>query len=232
MKKMVLLEEGEVERLRQKQIKEYDPTLGAMARAQIELEAVLGNHNLSDEEKLNLLNNVQQKFKKLKSSIGVIPVPATTTILNAVPEEPPKATEDTDIAYEKFKEFISHHPRVIRSNQLGELVYNNRVVPDSSFHQIMESMLSGTNFNLPGLPQFVQGLRSIKAPISMFNNEQFRALLTPSSPLPKVELKSESTPALDVSRFADSPTISNRTRSKRSQTGKGGKRPRIIWLYQ
>lgn len=276
MKKMMLLEEGEVERLRQKQIKEYDPTLSAMARAQLELEAVLANNKLNDEEKLTLLHNAQEKFRQLKSAIGTIVTPPSIVTLpplsmvaqaahNTPPSIPtlpdadrstrantgtppgPTVAEDSD--YEKFKDLLSQHPRVLRSNIHGELVYKNKIVPGSSYFNLTESMRSGKDFTQPGFEQFIQGIKSIQAPLELFKNENFRQLLHPSSPTPTLKL--ESSPSaksdvldetksifpLDVSLSTSSRASRKSARKSKAQSGTGsaapppGKRPTIIWLY-
>ena len=60
---MILLEEAEVDRLRQKQIPEYDPTIGAMAHAQSDIDDARTRSKLSDEQKLNLVFQAQQRFR-------------------------------------------------------------------------------------------------------------------------------------------------------------------------
>ena len=82
-RKMVLLEEAEVDRLRQKQIREYDPTIGAMAHAQADIDDALTKSKLSDEQKLNLLFQAQQRFRHLRASFGPIPSQQTTIAVAA-----------------------------------------------------------------------------------------------------------------------------------------------------
>ena len=88
-RKMVLLEEAEVDRLRQKQLREYDPTVSALARAQAQMEMFLLDEKLSDEEKLMLIEQAQQKFKRLKAAIG--PIENVQPVMVAAPM-PPVAT--------------------------------------------------------------------------------------------------------------------------------------------
>ena len=81
---MALLEAGELARLRQRQIKEYDPNLGAMARAQEQIEDVIFNDKLSDEEKMALINLARQRIEALTTTTGPIakvatPPPVTET---------------------------------------------------------------------------------------------------------------------------------------------------------
>ena len=86
---MTLIEEGELERLRQRQIKEYNPTLKSLSQIQEQIDSIFADPNLDDEGKMKMLNLLQEKFDNLynkykNSSAGakmlaapiVIPPPA------------------------------------------------------------------------------------------------------------------------------------------------------------
>ena len=252
LRKMVLLEEGELERLRQRQLKEYDPTLSAMAKAQMDLETILDSTKLTTLEKYTLLQDAQLRFKKLQGNIGPITseVPTARVELPAAPtqsltEPPPPEKPSKSIAeasapekpsksiaeatapvkpsdLDALKSWISQFPNVIRSNARGELVINKHAVPGSSFAQILETAVSGTKFSAPGFDKFVQGIKKIDQPLPFIKNEPFLELL--------VERKSE----------AKSEPVALSIPSKRvkSQKGKGlaapppGKRPRLLYLYR
>jgi len=62
---MTLLEEGEVERLKQKQIKEYNPTLKSLAAIQGAIETLIDLPTLNADEKIQILNHLQSKFSAL-----------------------------------------------------------------------------------------------------------------------------------------------------------------------
>ena len=138
-RKMVLLEQAEVERLRQKQLRDYNPTLSAMARAQGDLENILTNDDLTGDEKMTLLQEAQQRFTHLKSSMGPIAAAPTVSLAQSqVQSKPPdhaQAADDTstepDIDAVKF--LIADHPKVMRVNKDGELVFKGRRVAGSSF---------------------------------------------------------------------------------------------------
>ena len=89
-KKMILMEEAERERLQQKQLREYDPLLSALARAQSHIDGILAAHDLTDEQKLSLFEIARQKFKKLKAAHGPIEsIEPVQVALNAVPAPQP-----------------------------------------------------------------------------------------------------------------------------------------------
>ncbi|KAF0138345.1 MAG: hypothetical protein FD122_3809, partial [Stygiobacter sp.] len=61
-KKMALIERGELDRLRQRQINEYNPILSQLSSIQQEIERVLRSNQLSIEERLGVLNLLHSRF--------------------------------------------------------------------------------------------------------------------------------------------------------------------------
>lgn len=70
--KKVLIDQGEFDRLQQRQIREYSPELQSMAELRNHITDVLDNKSLSTEEKLNLFGTYQSRFTKLKKDTGVL----------------------------------------------------------------------------------------------------------------------------------------------------------------
>ena len=64
---MTLIEEGEIQRLRQKQIKDYNPTLSALARFDEMIHNVFSNQKMGEDEKSKVLNHGNEKFQNLYS---------------------------------------------------------------------------------------------------------------------------------------------------------------------
>ena len=114
IRKMVLIEETELQRLKEKHLRDYDPTLNAMARAESDLDAIFGDKDLTDEQKSALIQHAQQRFNNLKSSRG--------SILQArvEPEHRPNMQQPADPKHEEntnandvltsLKEFVDSHP--------------------------------------------------------------------------------------------------------------------------
>ena len=65
--KMFLMSQEEMERMRQKQIKEYDPNLRAMARLQDENETLLLNKQISPDDALKFHQKLQSRYESIKN---------------------------------------------------------------------------------------------------------------------------------------------------------------------
>ena len=57
--KQVLFSEGEYERLRQRQFREYSPELQIMVRLHEEIVSNLKRHDLTPQEKVDLISSLQ-----------------------------------------------------------------------------------------------------------------------------------------------------------------------------
>ena len=78
-KTLTLVEEGELERLRQRQIKEYEPTLKSLTATQENIQKLFDDPDLDDEGKFKVLTALQERFgylyNKFKNSSKAIAVP-------------------------------------------------------------------------------------------------------------------------------------------------------------
>ena len=70
--KKILIEQAELDRLQQRQLREYSPELHAMARLQNNIRDIMARKNLSAEERLNIISALQTRFDKLKKETGVL----------------------------------------------------------------------------------------------------------------------------------------------------------------
>ena len=128
-----------VDRLLQKQIREYDPTIGAMAHAQADIDDALTRSKLSDEQKLNLLFQAQQRFRHLRASIGPIPSQLTTIAVAApqtaqqlapangtqpglAQQQPPPQAFGSSPALQSFKHDIGDAEEDAKYTQLHEFL--------------------------------------------------------------------------------------------------------------
>ena len=57
--KKVLIEQGELDRLQQRQLRDYSPELKSMARLQNHIRDIMSRKNLSAEGRLNLISGEQ-----------------------------------------------------------------------------------------------------------------------------------------------------------------------------
>ena len=97
--KKVLIDEGELDRLQQRQLRDYSPELQSLANLQTQMAKVLARKDLSPQDKLSMLSGQQSRFDKIRKDIGVLsggPAP-TPAIANSKPEHhEEKAEEDEE----------------------------------------------------------------------------------------------------------------------------------------
>jgi hypothetical protein len=61
-KRLKLLDEQELDRLIEKQIRQYDPNLRGMVAMRKEMDEVMGREDLNPEERIALYKSAQQRF--------------------------------------------------------------------------------------------------------------------------------------------------------------------------
>ena len=71
MRKMTLVEQAVLDRLRQKQIMQaiQQPELASMANIKAQIEETLNNSKISDAENLEILHCAQERYDKIQQSI-------------------------------------------------------------------------------------------------------------------------------------------------------------------
>ena len=100
--KKVLIDEGELDRLQQRQLRDYSPELQSMARLQTQMAEVLARKDLSPQDKLSMLSGQQGRFDKIKKDIGVLSGgPSLTPAMAAPSPAPPKPTTEDEEETEK-----------------------------------------------------------------------------------------------------------------------------------
>ena len=87
---MALVERAELDRLRQRQIKEYNPILSQLAGIQEEIERVLRTSQLSIEDRVGVLNLLHSRFDNLYKTLkfnggAAIPTGAPVPIFQPIP---------------------------------------------------------------------------------------------------------------------------------------------------
>ena len=88
--KKVVIDQAELDRFQQRQIREHSPELQAMARLLNNMRDIMANKTLTAEERLNSISDMQIRFDKLKKETGVLSgaLPA-----RPAPEPPPAAPQ-------------------------------------------------------------------------------------------------------------------------------------------
>jgi hypothetical protein len=133
-KAMSLVEEAELERLRQRQIREYDPSLNNLAKIQENIMKLFEAPDMSDEVKYKILVSLQERFAN--STHYAAPTPPTMTEdvpPQAIVEQPPPA-EQVAPAVEAVQV-----PEVQKKARPGLLEFENFNIP-SQYHQKLDTL--------------------------------------------------------------------------------------------
>ena len=90
------MEQAELKRMQQRQLKEYSPELHSLARLQTYMAETLARNDLSTEQKLHILNSYQSRFDKLQRDTGVLSSGSLSSAgpPNATPQPSIKASDD------------------------------------------------------------------------------------------------------------------------------------------
>lgn len=225
IRKMILIEEAELDRLRQKQLRDYDPTLSAMARAQTDLEAIISNKDLTDDQKSALIQTAQQRFNNLKSSRGAMPkkevgsedAPGPEHQLPLKSEEMAQATD----VLSSLKQFLSEHKET------------DRPLPDEKY------AFSDLSFSHAPITKPELKPRNIKVINKLARDSSLAAIKTESPLTPSfssISLAAESqSPQSHIRRSKRRKTLASSSLfPKQSGTGSiypPGKKPRLLFLY-
>ena len=70
--KKVLVDEAELERLQQRQLRDYSPELASLSRLKADMDSILRRSGLSPQEKLTRLSAVHGRFEKIRKDTGVL----------------------------------------------------------------------------------------------------------------------------------------------------------------
>ena len=70
--KQILVEEGEYERLRQRQFKEYSPEIQTMVKLEQQIVEILARKDLDPQQKLDLISGLQERFNQLKEQTNTL----------------------------------------------------------------------------------------------------------------------------------------------------------------
>ena len=69
--KKILIEQAELDRLQQRQLRDYSTELQAMGRLLNDIRDIMASNKLSAEERMTMISGLQIRFDKLKKETGV-----------------------------------------------------------------------------------------------------------------------------------------------------------------
>lgn len=236
-RRLTLIAEDELARLRQRQVRDYNPTLATMAQIQDEMTQTLARKDLSAEQKLKLLSAAQSRFQQLKSDIApptaTRVVEATVAAESAKPAQEPVAVEPAAVAEAEpvavaepkpekkkakkasaFDKLVADNPDVITKAASGEAIVYGQLVPGSSYDDLASELFAPhPNSNILGQPIFLQALHDLGFKPAHVKNQYvaryLEGLSRPPEPTPKYYA-----PPVTRSR--------KRAQSVAPQRGKGG----------
>ena len=67
--KRLLIEQAKLDRLQQRQLRDYSPELHSLSLLNTQIHDILNKNNMTAKEKLNLLSTVQARFDNLKKTL-------------------------------------------------------------------------------------------------------------------------------------------------------------------
>ena len=67
--KKILIEQAELDRLQQRQLRDYSPELQAIGCLLNDIRDIMASKNLSAEERMNMMSGLQFRFNKLKTKL-------------------------------------------------------------------------------------------------------------------------------------------------------------------
>ena len=82
--KKIMIEQAELDRLQQRQLRDYSPELQAMGRLLNDIRDIMARKKLSAEERMNMISGLQIQFDKLKKNWSVERCPSSSGRFRAI----------------------------------------------------------------------------------------------------------------------------------------------------
>ena len=122
-----LVNEEELSRLVEKQIREYNPNLHILGQIQLQQESILNNPRLSSDDKLHLFKKLQQRFSTMKHVSFSAPISDSRKNLNSLKRKAPPEdifkdhTAKSDADLEEEEEDVSDQEMISEKDPLKDL---------------------------------------------------------------------------------------------------------------
>ena len=245
-KGMALVEEGELERLRQRQIKEYNPSLRTLGQIQEQIEKLFEDPDLSDEGKCKILSHLQERFGLLltqfkNSGSGLSPATDTKQLQVEIKRDHEEPVADEEPAENKMvlapqdASLYSIIPSLVDSKIPVQYARKFELFQEFlkehkneiSTNDKKEVVLDGEAIAYSSFPDLLRSLYVRNQDMNLIGSQQFHTKLHELNVQPDM--------------FSNKDTLSTLGRldkksQKHSQTGYGahppGKRPRILHVFR
>lgn len=195
--KMLLVSEEEMDRMKARQLREYNPSLKAMVKVQDQIESVLNDPSFTElhpNERLQILQNLQHRFHQLKNEPYVThtpPPPATLTPTTNSPTPyayaPSIKTEPTLYGIskqnvkkaEQLAEHLFKDPDVLSINDNNELVVSGKPISGSNVTDLLADVYTTSKSGLHGprpvgYQPFLNAIRELHTPRTLLVNPAYR----------------------------------------------------------
>ncbi len=243
VRKMHVLNEEEMARMRDQQLREYVPEIRTLSILKSELDDLLHNKQMTDEERLSLVNRAQLRYESLKdqvatqsSSKAATPAAAATAPVATTADaaDQPGAHPDEGVLSgmndeemraqaTEIMNFIDENRNVVNYNPKSkQLIINGKMIKSSNLTRILHYMLdqSGQATRPSGYVTFLHTLNAANFPIDLISNPYAKTIK---------ELPAKTQERLTPFRYT------NKKRTKSQNTSLEGhgkvKRPRILHVY-
>ena len=187
MRKMTLVEQAFLDRLRQKQIMLAIqlPEMASMATIKAQIEENLNNSKLPDAETLEILHRAQDRFDKIQESVG--PKSLKTEIAQ-------HEIAETDLAsvllpshygskFSKFKEVIASMPSLIKKSPTKVMIIEGTTIRGSKLDDPIKHLyVPNRNLNLTGLNELSAALLKANVKPNLISNKAFKQKLFHAQP--------------------------------------------------
>lgn len=211
MKKMVLVSQEELDRLRQKKLQQYNPTLRTMAFMDEDIEEILNNDHLTPEQKITLYQTARHRMRALtprQTQEQVLPAmkESNTAPTNAPAQPNPQQAPPDPRLMQSLKNIsksgiqnatslisiISANPNLLSINERNQLVHKGNAIDGSNASDLIHSLYSSSkHLNLRGIDQFLSGLHDMNVPSTLINNTIIRSKYNPQIGTGRIKLKSK-----------------------------------------
>lgn len=248
--KQVLVEQGELDHLRQRQIRDYSPEIRSMTLLQEEMLRTMMRPDLDAQQKLDLISGPTMRFNHLKAITNTLsgssaaqpsaPVAVTKQVEDKKEEKKEVKTEPvavsldsaTDTIAKSYKkkaldlmEKFSANPQVIARNADGELVVNGQAVPGSDFNKLYKTMFTGNgSATMTGMPELLGAMRQLQVSSAEVVSVPVKKAMSaaPARTLDKHELTlPKEEPDPENEGAKRSKSSKKKLSNKNSQTGQG-----------
>ena len=180
VRKMMLVEARELERMKQKSVRDFNPKLAVLSRLRDEMDTVLRNPALAAAQKVALFTKLMNRFKSLQADCGtnskvnlspsaiprdtnrIQPVPLDDTLTNVFTTTPETETEIDNST-------VQSRPNLVRVSE------SYKQKPSGSFSEYLGSTIS----KLKNITDFSRKQREELEKIEDYERSSMRATSSP-----------------------------------------------------